>query len=160
MAQSPDSLTPEMRPLPKLIFMSRWLQLPLYLGLIAAQGVYVWHFLLELWHLIDAAFGNATGARLSSDKSLYIGARPNGAFNTFNFSHPLIFWRGAVDEVRISRTARYIRNFIPAAKLSQDDATLLLLTLDQQFGPFIPSDAGSQVQARILGNAAFAPAER
>src|SRR5258708_29935138 len=22
----------------------------LYLGLIAAQGVYVWHFLLELWH--------------------------------------------------------------------------------------------------------------
>ena len=107
-----------------------------------------------------AAATNATGARLSSDKSLYIGARPNGAFNTFNFSHPLIFWRGAVDEVRISRTARYIRNFIPAAKLSQDDATLLLLTLDQQFGPFIPSDAGSQVQARILGNAAFAPAER
>lgn len=32
--------------------MSRWMQLPLYLGLIAAQGVYVYHFLLELWHLI------------------------------------------------------------------------------------------------------------
>lgn len=43
--------------LPRVIFMSRWLQLPLYLGLIAAQGVYVWHFLLELWHLIEAAFG-------------------------------------------------------------------------------------------------------
>ena len=52
-----DKLTPEMRTLPKLIFMSRWLQLPLYLGLIAAQGVYVWHFLLELLHLIEAAFG-------------------------------------------------------------------------------------------------------
>jgi uncharacterized membrane protein YqhA len=25
-----------------LIFMSRWLQLPLYLGLIVAQGIYVW----------------------------------------------------------------------------------------------------------------------
>ena len=47
-----------LRPLPSLIFASRWLQLPLYLGLIAAQGVYVWHFLLELWHLIEAAFGN------------------------------------------------------------------------------------------------------
>ena len=35
-----------LRPLPSLIFASRWLQLPLYLGLIAAQGVYVWHFLL------------------------------------------------------------------------------------------------------------------
>ena len=58
MAQRPDTITPEMRTLPKLIFMSRWLQLPLYLGLIAAQGVYVWHFLLELWHLIQAAFGS------------------------------------------------------------------------------------------------------
>ncbi len=47
-----------MGPLPRMIFMSRWLQLPLYLGLIAAQGVYVWHFLLELWHLIEAAFGS------------------------------------------------------------------------------------------------------
>jgi hypothetical protein len=45
-------------PLPSLIFASRWLQLPLYLGLIAAQGVYVWHFLLELWHLVEAVFGN------------------------------------------------------------------------------------------------------
>jgi uncharacterized protein (TIGR00645 family) len=47
-----------LRPLPNLIFASRWLQLPLYMGLIAAQGVYVVHFLLELWHLIGAAFGS------------------------------------------------------------------------------------------------------
>ena len=45
-------------PLPKLIFASRWLQLPLYLGLIAAQAVYVVHFLVELKHLIAAAFGS------------------------------------------------------------------------------------------------------
>ena len=48
----------KMRPLPHLIFMSRWLQLPLYLGLILAQGVYVWHFWVELIHLIEAAFGS------------------------------------------------------------------------------------------------------
>ena len=47
-----------MRPLPSLIFASRWLQLPLYLGLIAAQGVYVYHFLVELMHLIEAVFGS------------------------------------------------------------------------------------------------------
>lgn len=41
-----------LRPLPWLIFSSRWLQLPLYLGLIVAQGVYVWLFLKELSHLI------------------------------------------------------------------------------------------------------------
>jgi uncharacterized protein (TIGR00645 family) len=42
-------------PLPALIFSSRWLQLPLYLGLIVAQGVYVILFLQELWHLISEA---------------------------------------------------------------------------------------------------------
>lgn len=46
------------RPLPNLIFMSRWLQLPLYIGLILAQGVYVYHFWVELVDLIGAAMGN------------------------------------------------------------------------------------------------------
>lgn len=41
--------------LPALIFSSRWLQLPLYLGLIVAQGVYVLLFLKELWHLVSHA---------------------------------------------------------------------------------------------------------
>jgi uncharacterized protein (TIGR00645 family) len=41
-----------LRPLPQIIFASRWLQLPLYLGLIVAQGVYVVLFLKELWHLV------------------------------------------------------------------------------------------------------------
>ena len=40
------------RPLPAFIFASRWLQVPLYLGLIVAQGVYVILFLKELWHLV------------------------------------------------------------------------------------------------------------
>jgi uncharacterized protein (TIGR00645 family) len=49
-----------MRPLPKLIFASRWLQLPLYLGLILAQAVYVFHFWVELVHLLEAVFGSQT----------------------------------------------------------------------------------------------------
>jgi uncharacterized protein (TIGR00645 family) len=73
MALSSPTLTPEMRTLPKLIFMSRWLQLPLYLGLIAAQGVYVWHFLLELWHLIDAAFGSTAAVAALSKSIGYAG---------------------------------------------------------------------------------------
>jgi uncharacterized protein (TIGR00645 family) len=39
-----------------LIFGSRWLQLPLYLGLIIAQGIYVVLFLKELWHLFAHSF--------------------------------------------------------------------------------------------------------
>ena len=43
----PDPQDPKamrLRPLPGFIFTSRWLQLPLYLGLILAQCVYVYHF--------------------------------------------------------------------------------------------------------------------
>ena len=47
---------PGLRPLPQLIFSSRWLQLPLYLGLIVAQAVYVILFLKELWHLVLHSF--------------------------------------------------------------------------------------------------------
>ncbi|HEX7802208.1 MAG TPA: TIGR00645 family protein [Pseudoxanthomonas sp.] len=43
-------------PLPSLIFASRWLQLPLYLGLIVAQAVYVWQFGVELVHLVSEVF--------------------------------------------------------------------------------------------------------
>src|SRR5512144_722644 len=48
--------------------MSRWLQLPLYLGLIVAQAVYVWHFWRELVHLVEAAFGSeaATAAIIAN----------------------------------------------------------------------------------------------
>src|ERR1700741_1946059 len=45
-----------LRPVPMLIFGSRWLQVPLYVGLIIAQGIYVVLFLKELWHLFAHAF--------------------------------------------------------------------------------------------------------
>ena len=48
----------KLAPLPAFIFMSRWLQLPLYLGLILAQCVYVFHFWVELKDLIGAAMGS------------------------------------------------------------------------------------------------------
>jgi len=50
---SEESTPPRLGPLASLIFSSRWLQLPLYLGLIVAQGVYVVLFIKELWHLIS-----------------------------------------------------------------------------------------------------------
>ncbi|MDP1567315.1 MAG: YqhA family protein [Polaromonas sp.] len=58
---APQPLPPKaspLRPIPNIIFASRWLQLPLYLGLIAAQAVYVFHFWVELVHLLEAVFGS------------------------------------------------------------------------------------------------------
>ena len=50
----PDSRTEKL--LEKTIFASRWLQAPLYIGLIVAQGIYVYQFFAELWHLLVFAF--------------------------------------------------------------------------------------------------------
>jgi len=58
MIQDKATAPPPMPLLPRVIFASRWLQLPLYFGLILAQCVYVFHFWVELTHLIEAAFGN------------------------------------------------------------------------------------------------------
>jgi len=57
-----------LRPMPALIFASRWLQLPLYLGLIVAQAVYVVLFIQELMHLVPILWDpnalNATAATM------------------------------------------------------------------------------------------------
>jgi uncharacterized protein (TIGR00645 family) len=58
MAISRKNPASRMGGLSNFIFASRWLQLPLYLGLILAQAVYVFHFWVELVHLIEAAFGS------------------------------------------------------------------------------------------------------
>ncbi len=71
---TPDGTGP-MGPLPRAIFASRWLQLPLYLGLIMAQGVYVFQFWTELVHLVEAAFGNQD-ALASLVKSIGYKATP------------------------------------------------------------------------------------
>ena len=46
----PDSPLEKM--LERSIFASRWLQAPLYVGLIVAQCIYVYQFFVELWHLL------------------------------------------------------------------------------------------------------------
>jgi uncharacterized protein (TIGR00645 family) len=44
-----------LKPLSAVLFGSRWLQMPLYLGLIVAQAVYVFLFWQELVHLVGEA---------------------------------------------------------------------------------------------------------
>jgi uncharacterized protein (TIGR00645 family) len=50
---NPATRIASLRPLPRWIFASRWLQAPLYIGLILAQCVYVVQFWRELVHLIE-----------------------------------------------------------------------------------------------------------
>ena len=66
----PQKTAAKMRPIPRMIFASRWLQFPLYLGLIVAQMVYVYHFWVELAHLIEAAFGHGPLLNDVADRKL------------------------------------------------------------------------------------------
>jgi uncharacterized protein (TIGR00645 family) len=86
-------------PLPRMIFASRWLQLPLYLGLILAQAVYVFHFWVELVHLIEAAFGNqAALAKLVSS----VGYQSTVAVDGLNETIIMLVVLALIDVVMIS----------------------------------------------------------
>jgi len=52
-------MKPPIRHLETFIFASRWIQAPLYLGLIVAQGIYCWLFMVELSHLVHNAIDAA-----------------------------------------------------------------------------------------------------
>ena len=88
-----------LRPLPALIFASRWLQLPLYLGLIAAQAIYVFHFWVELVHLVEAAFGSSSAleALITS-----IGYKSNVAITSLNETIIMLVVLALIDVVMIS----------------------------------------------------------
>jgi len=98
--------SPAMKPLANFIFMSRWLQVPLYLGLILAQGVYVFHFWVELVHLVEAAFGSQTALKAIVDSvsvvSTIQGAVPPGAPTKLTETVIMLVLLGLIDVVMIS----------------------------------------------------------
>ncbi|WP_157873211.1 TIGR00645 family protein, partial [Streptomyces neyagawaensis] len=53
------SASPQGTTLGYALFATRWLQAPLYFGLVAAQGVYVYKFFNELWTLIVKCVGGS-----------------------------------------------------------------------------------------------------
>ena len=99
--QAPN--TPKSQPplgvLPRLIFASRWLQLPLYLGLIAAQAVYVFHFWVELVHLMEAAFGNQHALELLVRS---IGYKDSAEISGLNETIIMLVVLALIDVVMIS----------------------------------------------------------
>lgn len=70
----PNCCAKPMRKGPQLlenfIFWSRWLQAPLYLGLIVAQGIYVWLFMAELGHLVSNVINS--GGHISETETMLV----------------------------------------------------------------------------------------
>ncbi|GAA4027000.1 YqhA family protein [Actimicrobium antarcticum] len=85
--------------LASFIFATRWLQLPLYLGLILAQCVYVFHFWVELTDLIGAVLGNESALQHILDAVSTVGSvRPT----KLNEATIMLVVLGLIDVVMIS----------------------------------------------------------
>jgi uncharacterized protein (TIGR00645 family) len=98
---------PRLRPLPQLIFGSRWLQVPLYLGLILAQCVFVVHFCIELAHLLQASFGDGHALQILVQGIGYHPAPsedgvPLPAVTSLNETVIMLVVLGLIDVVMIS----------------------------------------------------------
>jgi len=77
---------------------------------------------------------------------LYVGADPDG------IGRPSRFFTGAVDEVRLSSTARYSGAFAPAKTLAADGDTIVLLHFDRVVGQVHPDDSGTGHHGWAVGS--------
>jgi len=87
------------------------------------------------------------GKRKTNDHPLFVGADPDGT------GKPMSYFAGKVDEVRISKVARYTGPFRPAARHETDADTLWLLHLDSDFGPWSPDSSPQHAHPQRRGSA-------
>jgi hypothetical protein len=94
-------------------------------------------------------------ARRRNGHPLYVGADPDRS------GRPMSFFDGQIDEVRLSKCARYSgERFAPERRHAPDADTVLLLHLDRLVGPFAIDHSGGAIHPRRLGDAALAPSKR
>jgi hypothetical protein len=92
----------------------------------------------------------ATGTRKRNGHPLYIGADTDGR------GEPGSFFAGSIDEVRLSRVARYSGDsFAPSRRFEPDADTLLLLHLDRLVGPLLPDHSPHRRHVLPSGSASI-----
>jgi hypothetical protein len=87
----------------------------------------------------------AAGKRTLNAQPLYIGANPDAK------SEPTGFFTGAIDEARLSSSARYTAAFTPERNFTRDDKTVYLFHCDKLAGPFLPSDSAGGSYGTFTG---------
>lgn len=92
-----------------------------------------------------AASKPAAGQRQTNGFPLYLGADPDAR------GDPVDWFDGLIDEVRLSRVARYTEPFVPALRFEPDEDTHILLHLDRVVGPFFPDHSPVGAHARGVG---------
>ncbi len=88
----------------------------------------------------------ASGTRTRNELPLYLGADPDGSGQASRS------FRGWIDEVRLSTTARYTGDFEPARRFEPDAETVLLFHADGIIGPLLPDHSASRAHGRPTGD--------
>ena len=90
----------------------------------------------------------AKGTRRTNKLPLLVGADPDKQGN------PTSFFTGSIDDVRLSRIARYVgQSFVPPERHAPDADTVLLLPCDRDFGPWSIDRSAQRSHAQRRGNA-------
>ncbi len=92
----------------------------------------------------------AAGSRTTNTLPLFVGADPDRNGN------PTREFGGKIDEVRVSKVARYSNTFEPKRRFSRDPDSILLLHLDHVFGPFLLNDSANEAMVVRTGKAHLA----
>jgi 3',5'-cyclic AMP phosphodiesterase CpdA len=119
------------------------------------------------WHHVAATFDGAMvrifvdgalageapgrGRRTPNDLFMMVGA------DVTKENTPVSFFEGRIDEVRISKVARYTAAFTPQRRFEPDADTLVLLHMDGAIGPWAYDSSGRGAHATRLGDAKFTP---
>ncbi len=88
------------------------------------------------------------GRRRTNELPLFIGA------DTDKFGKPTSHFAGSIDDVRLSKIARYVGDsFEPPKKHAPDDDTVLLVPCDRDFGPWTIDRSSNHSHPRRVGSA-------
>ncbi len=87
----------------------------------------------------------AKGKRVQNELSMFLGADPDRE------DKPDRFFKGKIDEVRISQGIQYKTDFTPAKALDVGDTTLLKVSFDQQIGRYFVDGSERRLLIESVG---------
>ena len=103
----------------------------------------------NVWLFVDGkrqtSVNETTLKHVPSPYDFMIGADPNGK------GKPHQFFKGVIDEVRISKVARYTEDFKPASSFKPDKDTLVLYHFDEGKGMVANDESGNEYHGSIHG---------